>query len=62
MDLDLVTKLAGLAINLDTVVEVLLKRGTVEKTVACRAREVDDVLRLNGRLVGGGLGGLHDGC
>ena len=58
MDLDLVTKLAGLAINLDTVVEVLLKRGAVEKTIACGAGKVDDMLRLDGGL-GGGLRGLH---
>ena len=59
VNFDVVTKLTGLSVDLDAVVEVLLERGTVEKTVACGARKVDDVLRLDGRLVGGGLGGLH---
>ena len=60
VNLDLVTKLAGLAINLDTVVEVLLKRGAVEKTVACGAGKVDDMFRLDGGLRGG-LWGLNEG-
>lgn len=60
VDLDLLSELARLAIDLDTVMEVLLKRGTVEKTVSGRTRKVDDVLRLDGGL-GGGLGGLHEG-
>ena len=57
MDLDLVTKLARLAINLDTVVEELLERRAVEDTVARRAGVVDDKLVLSSRgLSSGGLG------
>ena len=59
MDLDLVTELTGLAIDLDAVVEELLEVRAVKDTVASRARVVDDELVLSSsRLSGGGLG-LH---
>lgn len=55
-DLDVLTKLAGLAIDLDAVVEELLKGGAIEDTVARGARVVDGELVLGGsRLSGGGL-------
>ena len=57
MDLDAVTELAGLALDLNTVMEVLFESGTVEDTVAGRARVVDNELVLSSsRLSGGGLG------
>ena len=57
MDLDAVTELAGLALDLDTVMEVLFESGTVEDTVAGRARVVDNELVLSSsRFSGGGLG------
>ena len=56
-DLHVLTELAGLALDLDTVMEVLLKGSTVKDTVACWARVVDDELVLGGGLRGGL--GLH---
>ena len=59
VNLDALPELAGLAIDLDTVVQELLESRTVEDTVASRLGVVDDELVLSSsRLSGGGLG-LH---
>ena len=57
VDLDVVTELTSLAIDLDAVVEELLERRTVEDTIACGTRVVDDELVLSSSLRGGL--GLH---
>jgi hypothetical protein len=50
----------SLAVDLDTVVEVLLKGCTVKDTIASGTRVVNDKLVLGyGGLSGGGLG-LHE--
>lgn len=55
-DLNVLTKLAGLAIDLDAIVEKLLKGGAVEDTIGRGARVVDGELVLgSSRLSGGGL-------
>ena len=59
MDLDAVTELAGLALDLNTVMEVLFESGTVEDTVAGRARVVDNELVLSSSLSSSGLGLAH---
>ena len=57
MNLDAVTELTSLAIDLDAVVQELLEARAVEDTVARRARVVNDELVLSSsRLSGGGLG------
>ena len=57
MDLDAVTELAGLALDLNTVMEVLFESGTVEDTVAGRARVVDNELVLSSSVLSSsGLG------
>ena len=56
MDLDAVTELAGLALDLNTVMEVLFESGTVEDTVAGRARVVDNELVLSSGFTSSGLG------
>ena len=56
MDLDVVTELTSLAIDLDAVVEELLERRTVEDTIACGTRVVDDELVLSSTRLGSGLG------
>ena len=59
-DLDVVTELAGLALDLDAVVEELLERRAVEDTVTRGARVVDDELVLSSSsLSSGGLGLMH---
>lgn len=56
-DLDVVAKLAGLAIYFDTIMKELLKGRAVEQAVIGRAGEVDGKLVLcTGRLGGSGLG------
>lgn len=56
VDLDVLTELARLAIDLDTVVEELLKGRTVENTVAGRTGVVDRELVLSSSgLSSGGL-------
>ena len=60
MDLDAVTELAGLALDLNTVMEVLFESGTIEDTVAGRARVVDNELVLSSSsLSSGGFGLMH---
>jgi len=60
-DLDVVTKLAGLALDLDAVVEELFEVCAVKDTVRGGLRVVNDKLvLLSSRLVGGDLG-LHGG-
>ncbi len=57
VDLHVLAELAGLAIDLDAVVQELLEARTVKDTVTRRARVVDDELVLSSsRLSGGGLG------
>ena len=57
VDLDALAKLAGLAVDLDTVVQELLEARADKDTVARRARVVNDELVLSSsRLSGGGLG------
>lgn len=62
-DLDVVTKVTGLAVNLDAVVEVLLESGGVKDTVVGGAREVNEELVRGLALLGslGGLGNSHFG-
>ena len=60
VDLHTVTKLASLAIDLDTVVQELLERRTVKDTVARRAGVVNDKLVLSSRGFSGGGLGLED--
>ena len=57
VDLDVVTELARLAIDLDTVVQELLEGRAVKDTVVGRTGVVNDELVLSSsRLSGGGLG------
>jgi hypothetical protein len=56
-ELDDIAKLAGLAVNLDAVVEELLERGGVKDVVVGRDRVVDVELVLGlARVLGSGLG------
>ena len=57
-DLDIVTELASFALDLDTVMEVLLKSCAIKDTVASGTGIVNDELVLNGGFSSGGLG-LH---
>lgn len=57
-DLDVVTEVTSLAIDLDAVVEVLLESGGIEDTVVGGAREVDEELVGGLALLGATLGGL----
>lgn len=57
-DLNVVTEVTSLAIDLDTVVEVLLESGGIEDTVVGGAREVDEELVGGLALLGATLGGL----
>ena len=60
VDLDAVTELPSLTIDLNAVVEELLERRAVENTVTRGARVVDDELVLSSSsLSGGGLGLMH---
>ena len=59
MDLDAVTELAGLALDLDAVVEELLEGRAVKDTVARGAGVVDDELVLSSSSLSGGGLGLH---
>ena len=56
MDLDVVTELTSLALDLDTVVQELLKGRAVEDTVASVTGVVDDELVLSSTRLGSGLG------
>ena len=57
MDLDVVTELASLALDLNAIVQELLKSRAVEDTVASGTGVVDDELVLSSSgLSGGGLG------
>ena len=56
MDLDVVTELASLALDLDAVVQELLKGRAVEDTVASGTGVVDDELVLSSTRLGSGLG------
>ena len=56
MNLDVVTELTGLAVDLDAVMEVLLEGGTVEERVRGRLAVVERELALGVNLGGGGLG------
>ena len=58
-DLDVVTELAGLALDLDAVVEELLEGRAVKDTVARGAGVVDDELVLSSSSLSGGGLGLH---
>ena len=61
VDLDVVTELTSLALDLDTVVEELFEGRAIKDTVRGRAGVVNDELVLgSSRLSGGGLG-LHYG-
>ena len=55
-DLDVLAKLADLALDLDAVVQELFKVCAVEDTVRGGLRVVDDELVLGGALLGGGSG------
>ncbi|PPQ98741.1 hypothetical protein CVT26_010041 [Gymnopilus dilepis] len=57
-NLDIVTELTRLAVDLDTVVEELLKVGAVEDTVSSGLRVVNDKFKFLAGGSGGGLGGL----
>ena len=60
MDLDVVTELARLAIDLDTVVQELLEGRAVKDTVVGRTGVVNDELVLSsGNFGGSGLGLEH---
>ena len=59
-DLDTVTELAGLALDLDTVMKVLLESGTVEDTITRREVVVDNEFVLGSGLSSSGLN-LHEG-
>ena len=59
VDLDVITELAGLTIDLNAVVEELLERRAVEDTIARGTRVVDDELVLSGGLSGSGFGLTH---
>ena len=60
VDLDVITELASLTIDLNAVVEELLERRAVEYTVTRGARVVDDELVLSSSsLSSGGLGLMH---
>lgn len=56
MDFDAFTELAGLALDLDTVMKVLFESSTVEDTVVGRARVVDNELVLSSSFTSSGLG------
>ena len=57
MNLDVVTELTSLAIDLDAVVQELLERRTVKDTIARRTGVVDDKLVLStSRFSSSGLG------
>lgn len=60
-DLDVVTEVTGLAVNLDAVVEVLLESGGVKDTVVGGAGEVNEELVRGLALLGslGVLGNSH---
>lgn len=58
LDLDVFTKIACLALNLNTVMKVLLEGSAVEDLVVRRLRVVDDELVFSGGFSGSGLG-LH---
>ena len=55
-DLHVLTELASLSLDLDTVMKVLLKGRTVKDTIASRTGVVNDELVLRSSLGGGGLG------
>ena len=55
VNFDVVTKLTGLSVELDAVVEVLLEGRAVKDTIGSGARVVNDKLMLGSRLSGGGL-------
>ena len=55
MDLDVVTELTSLALDLDTVVQELLKIGTIEDLVSSRFGIVDDELVLGSNFSSGGF-------
>ena len=55
-NLDVLAKLADLALDLDAVVQELFKVCAIEDTVRGRLRVVDDELVLGGGLLGGGSG------
>ena len=56
VDLDVLTELARLAIDLDTVVEELLERRTVKDTVTRGTGVVNDELMFGSSGLGGSLG------
>ena len=58
-DLHVLAELAGLALDLDAVVQVLFEGCTIEDTVASGARVVNDELVLRSSLRGGLW--LHEG-
>ena len=58
MDLDVLAKLASLALDLDTVVQELLESRAIEDTVTRGTGVVDNKLVLSTSSLGGGLG-LH---
>ena len=56
MQLDIIPKLARLALDLNAVVQELLKSRAVEDTVASGTGVVDDELVLSSTRLGSGLG------
>lgn len=54
MNLDIVAKLASLALDLDAIVQVLLKSSTVKDTISRGARVVNDEFVLRSRSFSGG--------
>ena len=56
VNFDVVTKLTGLSVDLDAVVEVLLEGSAVEERVRSRLAVVERELALGVNLGGGGLG------
>lgn len=56
MDLDVLTKLTSLALDLDTVMQELLKSRAIEDTITRGTGVVNDELVLSGRSLGRGLG------
>jgi len=53
VDLDIVTKVSGLVVDLNPVVQELFERSTVENTISGRTGVVNNKLMLSGGSFGG---------
>ena len=53
MDLDVVTEVSGLVVDLNPVVQELFESSTIEDTISGRARVIDNKLVLSGGNFGG---------